>query len=80
MLKDAYRLLDEADVTYAALCQLHVGRTQEQEGQQNLVLLVQDTTEVDSSHHPKIEGLGPMGNGDMRGYLIQAVLAVLPER
>lgn len=78
-LKAAYRLLDEADVTHAALCQPHWLATREQAGRQNLVLLIQDTTEVDYSHHPKTEGLGPIGNGDGRGYLLQTVLAVVPE-
>ncbi len=42
-------------------------------------MLIQDTTEVDYSHHPKTAGLGPIGNGDGRGYLLQTVLAVVPE-
>jgi hypothetical protein len=78
-LKAAYRLLDEADVTHAALCQPHWDATREQAGRQDLVLLIQDTTEVDHTHHPKTEGLGPIGNGGGQGYLLQTVLAVLPE-
>lgn len=78
-LKAAYRLLDEADVTHSALCQPHWDATREQAGRQDLVLLIQDTTEVDHSHHPKTEGLGPIGNGGGQGYLLQTVLAVLPE-
>jgi hypothetical protein len=79
VLKAAYRLLDEADVTHAALCQPDWEAPRAQAGRQNLVLLVQDTTEVEYSHHPKTEGLGPIGNGDGRGYLLQTVLAVLPD-
>lgn len=72
-LKAAYRLLDEADVSHPALCQPHWDATREQAGRQNLVLLIQDTTEVDYSHHPKTKGLGPIGNGDGRGYLLDGV-------
>lgn len=78
-LKAAYRLLDQADGTHTALCQPHWDDTRQQAGRQNVVLLVQDTTEVDYSHHPKTAGLGPIGNGAGQGYLLQTVLAVLPE-
>ena len=78
-LKAAYRLLDEDDVTFAALSTPHWQATRERAGRQNLVLLVQDTTEIDYSHHPKTEGLGPIGNGRGQGYLLQTVLAVLPQ-
>jgi hypothetical protein len=78
-LKAAYRLLDEDDVTHAALSQPHWDATRDRAGRQELVLLVQDTTEIDYTHHPKTEGLGPIGNGRGRGYLLQTVLAVLPQ-
>src|SRR5215212_8464936 len=78
-LKAAYRLLDENDVTYTALSQPHWDATREQAGRQDLVLLIQDTTEIDHTHHPKTNGLGPIGNGRGRGYLLQTVLAVLPQ-
>ena len=48
-LKAAYRLRDEADATHTALCQPHWDATREQAGRQNLVLLIQDTTEVDQA-------------------------------
>jgi hypothetical protein len=59
--------------------QPHWQQTREQVAQQPVVLLVQDTTEVDLSHHPKTRGLGPIGNGGGQGLLLQTVLAVLPE-
>ena len=43
------------------------------------LLLIQDMTEVDYAHHPKTQGLGPIGNGTHKGYLLQSVLAVKPE-
>jgi hypothetical protein len=78
-LKAAYRLLDEDDVTHAALSQPHWQATRDQAGRQNLVLLIQDTTEIDHSQHAKTKGLGPIGNGRGRGYLLQTVLAVVPQ-
>ncbi len=78
-LKAAYRLLSEEDVTHAALSQPHWDATRERAGRQDVVLLIQDTTEIDHTHHPKTEGLGPIGNGRGRGYLLQTVLAVVPQ-
>jgi hypothetical protein len=74
-----YRLLDEPDVTFEALMQPHWQQTREQIEARPVVLLVQDTTEVDLSRHPKTSGLGPIGNGSGHGLLLQTVLAVLPE-
>ncbi len=47
--------------------------------QHPLVLLSGDTTILDYSHHGKTDGLGPMGNGRGRGYLVHSVLAILPQ-
>jgi hypothetical protein len=73
-----YRLLNEDDVTFEALMQPHWQQTREQI-EPSLVLLIQDTTEVDLSHHPKTKGLGQVGNERGRGLYLQTVLAVLPE-
>jgi hypothetical protein len=53
-----YRLLDEEDVTFEALMQPHWQQTREQIESQPVVLLMQDTSEVDLSHHPKTKVLG----------------------
>jgi Transposase DNA-binding len=74
-----YRLLDEPDVTFEALMQPHWQQTREQIAEQSVVLLVQDGTEIDLSHHPKTSGLGPIGKGTTRGLLLQTALAVLPK-
>src|SRR5215472_11426265 len=52
--KALYRLLDEPDVTFAALMQPHFQQTREQAAAFPVVLLVQDTTDIDLSHrrHP----------------------------
>ena len=46
---------------------------------EEVVLLVQDTTEMDLSAHERMTGLGPIGDGRGRGFLLQTVLAVAPE-
>lgn len=77
-LKAAYRLMAEADVTHAAVMTPHWERVRRLAGQEAVVLMVQDTTTVDFSHHPSVEGLAPVGNGKGQGFLLHNVLAVVP--
>jgi len=74
-----YRLLGDEDVTFEALMQPHWQQTRKHIESRPLVLLVQDTSEVDLSHHPKTKGLGQVGNERGRGLYLQTVLAILPE-
>jgi hypothetical protein len=78
-VKAVYRLLNEPDVTFEALMQPHWQQTRAALQGHAIVLLVQDTTELDFSAHPAMTGLGQIGNGKGRGILLQTVLAVLPE-
>jgi hypothetical protein len=78
-LKAVYRLLDEPDVTFEALMQPHWQQTRACLPHEAVVLLVQDTREIDLSAHATMTGLGPIGNGQGRGFLLQTVLAVAPE-
>lgn len=77
--KALYRLLDEPDVTFAALMQPHMQQTREQANCSPVVLLVQDTTDIDLSHRHKISGVGQIGNERGRGFFVQTVLAVRPQ-
>src|SRR5215470_18460596 len=77
--KALYRLLDEPDVTFAALMQPHLQQTREQAMFSPVVLLVQDTTDIDLSHRRKISGVGQIGNERGRGFFVQTVLAVRPQ-
>ncbi len=78
--KAVYRLLDEPDVTFAALMQPHFQQTRKQATSSPVILLVQDTTDIDLSHRRKISGVGQIGNERGRGFFVQTVLAVRPER
>ena len=75
----AYRFLQTPAVTYEQLIGPHVEQTREAMGKAGRVLLIQDTTEVDYQQHPTTTGLGPIGNGTHHGYLVQSVLAVVPD-
>ncbi len=75
----AYRFLQMPDVTYEQLIGPHVAQTRAHASKQQQVLLIQDTTEVDYQQHLTTTGLGPIGNGSHHGYLLQSVLAVVPE-
>src|SRR5207244_3189994 len=52
--KALYRLLDEPDVTFAALMHPHFQQTRESATSSPVVLVVQDTTDIDLSHRRKI--------------------------
>ncbi len=77
--KALYRLLGEADVTFAALMQPHFHQTREQAAVASVTLLVQDTTDIDLSHRRQISGVGQIGNERGRGFFLQTVLAVCPQ-
>ena len=78
--KALYRLLDEPDVTLAALMQPNQHQTREQAKYYSVVMLVQDSTDNDLYHRSKISGVGQIGNERGRGFFVQTVLAVHPQR
>jgi hypothetical protein len=78
-LTATYQLLHEPDVTHTAVLTPHWLQTRAQAGTYPLVLLSADTTILDYSHHRATTGLGPIGNGKGRGYLVHSVLALLPQ-
>ncbi len=77
--KALYRLLDEPDVTFAALMHPHLQQTRGQAMSSPVVLWVQDTTDIDLSHRHKISGVGHIGNERGRGFFVQTVLAIRPQ-
>jgi hypothetical protein len=78
-LKALYRLLDEPDVTFAALMQPHWSQTRREMQEHPVILLIQDTTELDLTHRHKMSGIGQIGDENGRGLLLQSVLAVIPQ-
>jgi hypothetical protein len=70
--------LNEPDVTHAALSEPHWQATRQQAGQADLVLFVQDTSDLDFTAHRHTQGLGWTGNTGGRGFLLHRCLAVRP--
>ena len=77
-LEATYRFLQSPAVSYEQRMRPHLEATQQACREQEEVLLIQDTTEVDYQPHPKTSALGPIGNGTHHGFLLQTVLAVVP--
>jgi hypothetical protein len=75
--KAAYRLFDEADVTFEALATPHWRRTRQRSAGHYLVL--GDTTELDFGHHRQVTGVGPTGDGGGQGFLLHSALMVEAE-
>lgn len=81
--KGAYRLFDHGRVTFESVGEAHWRQTRLRAREHPLVLLVQDTTWLDYSSHPGVEGLGWFGGKAGRpragkGLLMHGVLAVAP--
>ncbi len=77
-LKAAYLLLNEEDVTLSKLSQPHWEQTRQAAGAEQVVLMIQDTTEIDLTSQPHIKNLGPIGDGRGRGFLLHSVIAFVP--
>lgn len=72
--KAAYRLFDSPRATFRALAEPHWRATRQQA--HGVCLVLGDTTEIDFSGHRKTTGLGPIGNGGCRGFLLHSALVV----
>jgi len=79
--KAAYRFMAnervEPEELIAGQQMASVEGLQEQGGKR--VLLMQDTTSFDFSHHPKTTGMGPLENQYMSGFLAHSTLSVSEE-
>jgi hypothetical protein len=75
----AYRFLDNDRVTEDAILHPHREATLERMRQHPVVLLIQDTTELDLTAHPP-DGAGPLSSEKRLGFLSHTVLAATPER
>jgi len=79
-VKAAYRLLNEADVTFEALSQGHwTGSLAAAKRQAGVVLFIQDGSELNYSKHKATTGLGYIGNGKGQGLQLHSCLAVRAE-
>jgi len=78
-MKAAYRFFDNDKVTFEKVIEPHVSETKERMRAQKVVLLVQDTTEVDLTRpEQEVEGAGEL-DGPRRGVLLHEMHAFAPD-
>lgn len=75
----AYRFFDNAKVMDEKIHEPHRNATLQRIAQHPVVLIIQDTTELDFTAHPP-KGAGPLTSEDRWGFLDHTVLAATPER
>lgn len=76
----AYRFFSNKKVTAEKIFLPHKQGTLRRIINEKVVLLPQDTSEINYSSKTDIEGLGPLSTETYRGFLLHPVLAVTPER
>ena len=79
-VKAAYRFFDNAAAKPELLLAPHRAATQERMRQESVVLLLNDTTELDYTSKPATTGLGPLSYSEQNGGYLHPLLAVTPER
>ena len=75
----AYRFFSNEKVTAEGVLLAHVEAVLERARQHPVVLCVQDTTELDFTSKPQIEGLGPLTYESALGLYIHPTVAFTPE-
>ena len=78
-LRGFYNVCHKEAATLAAIQGPHWQQTRQEMGQHPLVLILHDTSEMDFTEHTALQGAGPIGDGNGRGFLQHNSLAVLPE-
>lgn len=76
----AYRLFSNENVTGERVLEPHRDATLERMKEFPVVLCVQDTTELDYTSKPQIEGLGPLTYQASSGLHLHPTLAITPDR
>jgi hypothetical protein len=76
-LKAAYRLLDRPEATFQAIAAPH-WRLATGQARAGRFLILDDTTEIDFGPTRQATGLGPVGSGAGRGFLMHSGLMVTP--
>lgn len=75
-MEAAYRFFDNPKVTPEKILRPHLAATRERIAQVAVVLLVQDTTELDLSRpHQQVEGAGPIESDSRQGVFFHPLLA-----
>lgn len=77
--KAAYRTLGSEEISAEEIRLAHARATVERTQGLERVIVVQDTTSLDFSSRPEIEGLGPLEKEGLRGLFVHSALALSPE-
>jgi hypothetical protein len=77
--KAAYRLLDNPGTDWREILEVYTRRTVARMQGQEVVLCIQETTELDFTSQPGIIGLGRLSNDAQHGRYAHPTLAVTPE-
>lgn len=76
----AYRLFDNDNATFEAVLQPHIDATRERIAPHQVVLVVQDTTEIDVTRPgQQMAGAGPLDGGARWGTLLHPLHAFTPD-
>jgi hypothetical protein len=78
--KAAYRLLDNEAVGAEEILAGHYASSIERAQAEEIVLAVQDTTELNYSQHPSTKGLGYLSALSQQGMYVHSTLLITPER
>jgi len=78
-MKAAYRFFDNDKVTFAKVLEPHRARTRQRIGAQKMVLLVQDSSEIDVTRpEQEVQGVGTL-DGTRCGFLLHEMQAFTPD-
>jgi hypothetical protein len=76
----AYRFFDNERVTFDGVLQPHIDATRGRIKEQPVVIMVQDTTEIDLTRpQQQVVGAGPMDGSSRRGIFTHALHALTPD-
>lgn len=78
--KAAYRFFDHDNITAEKILESHQDSTLERMRKERIVLLPQDTTELNYTSKPQTQGLGKLNLEHQQGIYLHPTLAVTPER
>ncbi len=76
----AYRFFDNKQVTPEKILSPHIDATLKRMANEEIVLHIQDTSEINYSHRMELQSLGPLSRGTEQGFHIHPTLAMTPER
>ncbi len=78
-LKAAYRFFSNAEVSFEEITRPHYQQTRSRCLEPGEYLFIEDTTELNYTHHPATEDLGSVGDNQGRGFWLHTALAIKVE-